>query len=104
MQDEHYNVTTTNFVPRTFEQIAALQPDIIIVDLVVGIRSGWELLEALQGAAATHGIPVIVTSTQQQLLDRVDAESERYGGNRFIVKPFDIDDLTSLVRDLIGPA
>ena len=26
-QDEGYNVTTTNFVPNSFEQIAALDPD-----------------------------------------------------------------------------
>jgi hypothetical protein len=26
-QDEGYNVTTTNFVPNSFEQIAALAPD-----------------------------------------------------------------------------
>jgi hypothetical protein len=35
-QDERYNVTTTNFVPRSFEQIAALQPDGLIIDVVVG--------------------------------------------------------------------
>jgi len=102
MQEEHYNLTTTNFVPRTFDQISALQPDVVIVDLVIGIRSGWDLLEQLQLDAATRGIPVIVTSTNQRLLDRVDDKPERYGGNRLIVKPFDIDDLIALVRELIG--
>lgn len=104
MQEEHYNVTTTNFVPRTHEQITALQPDVVIVDLVVGIRSGWDLLEQLQQVAATHNIPVIVTSTDLRLLDQVEREPSRYGGNRFIVKPFDIDDLLTLVGELIGPA
>lgn len=28
-QEEAYNVTTTNFVPHTFEQITALQPSLV---------------------------------------------------------------------------
>jgi hypothetical protein len=31
-----YNVTTTNFVPRTFRQIEARRPDLVIIDLVIG--------------------------------------------------------------------
>ena len=103
-QDARYNVTTTNFVEGTHRQIAALQPDIVIVDLVVGIRSGWDLLERLQEEISTSGIPIIVTSTSQQLLDEAQHEPERYGTNRYIVKPFDIDDLLNLVHELIGTA
>ena len=43
-QEEGYNVTTTNFVPRTFDLIDALRPDIVIVDLVIGQEAGWSLL------------------------------------------------------------
>jgi hypothetical protein len=39
-QDERYNVTTTNFVPNSFAQIAALQPDALIIDVVVGQQAG----------------------------------------------------------------
>ena len=35
-QEEGFNVTTTNYVPRSYDQIAALQPDLLIVDVVVG--------------------------------------------------------------------
>lgn len=104
LQEDRYNVTTTNFVPRTHDQIAALGPDLVIVDLVVGIRSGWDLLEELQRFASTRGIPVIVTSTDQRLLQQAEQEPARYGANRFLVKPFDIDALLALVRELIGVA
>ena len=69
-QDEGYNVTTTNFVPNSFAQIAALDPDALIVDIVVGQRVGWELLEHLNAAAATTGIPVLIVSTDPRLLER----------------------------------
>ena len=40
LQDEDYNVTTTNFVPRTFAQIEHAQPSLLIVDLIHGEMAG----------------------------------------------------------------
>lgn len=104
LQDEQYNVTTTNFVPRTFEQISALQPDLLIIDLAVTERAGWELLERLRMDALTNQIPVIVVSTTPAHLAKAEAESARYGGQLFVEKPFNLDDVLAGVRSLIGSA
>jgi response regulator RpfG family c-di-GMP phosphodiesterase len=69
-QAEAYNVTTTNFVPTSFDQIVALQPDALIVDIVIGQSAGWELLEQLHAGAETTGIPVLVLSTSPRLLQK----------------------------------
>jgi len=102
LQDERYNVTTTNFVPRTWDQIDALQPDLLMVDLTVGQRAGWDLLEKLQIEATTRNIPVIVFSTDPKLLEEAERKTERFGGQRYLAKPFDIEDLIQAVHDLIG--
>ena len=102
LQEENYNVTTTNFVPNTFEQVEALQPDLLIIDLAVGERAGWKLLEALGQGAATNGIPVIVVSTSTTLLDEAQADPSRFGGQRFLSKPLDLDHLLRAVNELIG--
>ena len=104
LEEERYNVTTTNFVPRTFDQIASLQPDLLIVDLVIGKQAGWDLLERLHAEAITQGIPVVITSTDPRLLERAQAEAARYGGQSVLAKPFDLDALLSAVADLIGRA
>src|SRR6187200_27121 len=57
LQDERYNVTTTNFVPRTFHQIETARPSVLIVDLCYGEQAGWELLAELRQEAATRQIP-----------------------------------------------
>jgi CheY-like chemotaxis protein len=103
-QYEHYNVTTTNFVPRTFDQIAVVKPDLLIIDLVLGEVAGWDLLEQLHREAVTLDIPRILTSTNPKLLDRAQADVARYGDARVIVKPFDIEDIIQAVLDAIGPA
>ena len=103
-QHEDYNVTTTNFVPDTFDQIAALKPDVLLVDLVWGERAGWELLEELRAGARTRGIPVVVLSTTPRYLARVKAEPDRYGGDALLEKPFVVDDILGAIRSLIGTA
>lgn len=103
-QEKHYNVTTTNFVPKTYAQIAALEPDLLLIDLAVGERAGLDLLERLGKEAATKGIPVIVLSTSSYLLDEAQADPGRFGGQHFLAMPFDLDDLLSMVSGLIGPA
>ena len=103
-QEEHYNVTTTNYVPNSFEQIAALDPDALIVDIVVGQRVGWELLEQLHAEAATTGIPVLIVSTDPRLLERAQEQAARFGDHRYLIKPFGLDDLLAQIREMIGAA
>ena len=86
-QDEGYNVTTTNYVPTSFEQIATAHPDALIVDVVVGEQAGWELLEQLEADADTAGIPVLVLSTSPRLLQRAQEQAGRYGTHRYLDKP-----------------
>ena len=104
LRDERYDVTTTSFVPRAFDQIAALQPDLLLIDLTAGERVGWDLLERLQREVRTRGIPVIVTSTDPRLLDRAGAHAGRYGADYLLAMPFDIAELVGATHTLIGAA
>lgn len=104
LQDEHYNVTTTNFVPKTYDQIAALQPSLLVIDIIVGQHGGWDLLRHLQAGPTTNRIPTIVVSTSPQVLKEARANQAAFGEQRFLSKPLNLDDLLGAVNDLIGPA
>jgi CheY-like chemotaxis protein len=104
LQDERYNVTTTNYVPRTWDQIAALQPSLLLIDLAPHSQAAWNLLERLHVEGVTGRIPIVVTSTDPRLLERARQEGGRYGGDAFVAKPLDIDVLLDAIRALIGPA
>jgi DNA-binding response OmpR family regulator len=104
LQDENYNVTTTNFVPRSFESIEAAQPSLLIIDLVIGEQAGWDLLVRLREAVSTRDIPVLLVSTRRQLLEEARERHEEFGGDSYLVKPFDLDDLLGDIEALIGKA
>ena len=103
-QEEDYNVTTTNYVPTSFDQIATARPDALIVDVVVGEQAGWELLEQLNADAETAGIPVLVLSTSPRLLQRAQEQAGRYGTHRYLDKPFDVEALLSQIQAMVGEA
>lgn len=104
LEDERYGVTTSTYVPQIFAQVRLLHPDLIIVDLTITERAGWELLEQLELESLTRHIPVIVTSTNRRLLERALANKERYGFDNYLVKPFDLAVLLAAVEELIGAA
>jgi CheY-like chemotaxis protein len=104
LEDESYNVTTTNYVPRTYDQIASLHPDLLILDVVIGVEAGWALMERLRDESGTRGIPMIVTSTSQTLLDRAKELAKPNGHIYYLPMPFDTQTMLDMVDGLIGVA
>jgi CheY-like chemotaxis protein len=104
LQDELYNVTTTNFVPESFATIEVAHPSMLIVDLVRGEQAGWDLLREIHDAASTRDIPILLMSTSQNLLDEALEQHDAFGGDRYLTKPFNLDELLGVIRELIGPA
>ena len=43
--------------------------------------------------AATAGIPVLVVSTSPRLLERAQEQAARYGKNRYLIKPFGLEEI-----------
>ncbi|HEV2528215.1 MAG TPA: response regulator [Thermomicrobiales bacterium] len=100
LADERYGVTASDYIPSLFSLIVATQPDLLIIDLAVTHRSGCELLEQLEQAAITERVPVLVTSTDQRLIDRALENQARYDFEHYLVKPFDLDVLLDIVAEL----
>ena len=104
LQDEHYNVTTTNFLPSSFATIEVAQPALLIIDLVLGEQAGWDLLGDLRAAVTTREIPVLLVSTTEALLTKAREQYDVFGGDRYLIKPFNLEELLGLINELIGEA
>jgi len=104
LDEERYNVTSTNAVPLTFALIAAARPALIIIDLEITHQHGWDLLVRLHAEARTAAIPVIVTARDARLLAHADRYPDLYGADVQLVIPFSADTLLDAVRALIGTA
>jgi CheY-like chemotaxis protein len=104
LQEEHYNVTTTNFVPLSFATIESAQPDLLLIDLALGEAAGWDLLEHLRAMASTRNIPIVLMSTSPRLLHQAHKHAATLAKDRYLGKPFDLAYLLRIIGEMIGTA
>ena len=82
------------------DKVRATPPDMIILDVMLPGRSGFDILRDLRADAATAALPVMMLTARGQTKDRELAE--RLGANRYMTKPFSNTEIRELVRDMIG--
>lgn len=75
----------------------AHRPDLVVLDLVLEGRSGFDVLEALRGDPRTSRTPVLVLSASSD----VDAHALAAGADRFLPKPFDPDELRVIALQML---
>jgi DNA-binding response OmpR family regulator len=79
---------------------STFRPDIVIVDLMLPLVSGMDVIAALRADPATAGARVIALSAWSHM----DGEAVAGGADRFVAKPFDPDGLRAAVAELGGVA
>jgi len=82
------------------EVIRAEPTDVLILDVMLPGRSGFEILEALRADDATRDLPVLLLTARGQAKDRELAE--RLGANHVITKPFSNTEVLDTVRAMAG--
>jgi two-component system, OmpR family, phosphate regulon response regulator PhoB len=73
-----------------------VQPDLITLDLNTPGIGGVQLLQAIRQRADFERVPVIVVSAELRIADAV-----RELAQAVVAKPFNLDDLTTSIRDLL---
>ena len=72
-------------------------PDLIVLDVMLPGRSGIEVLEELRSDVDLTMIPVVVITAWSH----AELDAEVAGADRFVSKPFDPDELSSAVEELL---
>jgi DNA-binding response OmpR family regulator len=74
-------------------------PDVVLLDVMMPGRSGWEVAEELLADDVTSGIPIIFLTARAEIRDR--AKGIDLGGVDYVTKPFNPVELAPLVEDLV---
>lgn len=78
------------------DKVAAEQPDVVLLDIVMPKRNGYEILRGLRKDARTRNTRVVVVSSKNQESDRV--WGLRQGADEYLAKPFTREQLIAAVR------
>jgi two-component system phosphate regulon response regulator PhoB len=95
LEDSGYEVETLTDGHFLMEKIRESNPDLILLDIMLGNMDGRELCKAVKQLEATHNIPVILISASHNISN---TKYEDGAPNDFIAKPFDINELLDTIK------
>ncbi|MEM8788984.1 MAG: response regulator [Pseudomonadota bacterium] len=85
---------------RALDRVAQTGPDVVVLDVMLPNRSGFDILRDLRASGTAH-LPVLMLTARGQRRDRSTAEE--LGATRFMTKPFSNTEVVAAVRELAEP-
>lgn len=96
---EGWQVDTHSNGADAVQVIRELGPDLVVLDVMLPGRNGFDILEELRSHEQTADLPVLMLTARGQSRDREMAE--KAGVSRFMTKPFSNAEVLTAVRDLL---
>lgn len=82
------------------DAVRRLQPRIVVLDVMLPKRSGFDVLKQIRANAETSGLPVLILTAKGQQQDRRIAEE--LGADGFVTKPYANAEVVEAVRSILG--
>jgi len=95
-----HHVLAYNDGDRLEENLVSEVPDVLLLDVVMPKRNGYELLRRVKKDARTRHTPVVLVTCKSGESDRI--WGKRQGADDYITKPFTSAELLGVVQRLAG--
>jgi len=100
LERQGYQVSLASNGVEALQKAETELPDLILLDVVMPAKSGWEVCKTLKSQEKTKHIPVVIFSVLSKLLgnDVSKKHADEYGCDGYIAKPFTPDGLLAEVK------
>ena len=96
-----YDVVTVNSGVRALRYLEKNKPDLILLDIRMPLRDGFEILREIRTMEDGADIPVVMLTGMED--KRYVMESIKLGIRDYVLKPFDPNDLLARVQRILEP-
>ena len=100
LEPEGYNVRTANDGESAVQSASMNPPDLILLDVMMPHKDGFQVIEELKNIEHTKNVPVILVTARGQTEDKVLGLDT--GADDYITKPFDLREVTARVEAVLG--
>jgi DNA-binding response OmpR family regulator len=94
-----YTITTASDGDRALELAKRERPDIVLLDVMMPKRSGWEVARALRQDPVTQDVKIVMVTAIGEQVNELT--SPLYGADAYIDKPFEFDALEKVIEGLL---
>lgn len=99
LEESGHEVTCAGDGETALEVATSQLPDLVITDMSLPVKTGWEVISELKSNEETENIPIVALSAYQSQGDR-DAGHEA-GCDAYVSKPIDMKVLLKNVNGLL---
>lgn len=85
-----------------WEKVLAVDPDLVLLDLMLPMVNGVELLKRMRASRAVRDIPVVIVTSYGDEADMLKHALSALGAARFLRKPIDFAELTRCVKAVLA--
>ena len=100
LTDAGYEVITASDGEKALAGVREHKPDLVILDLVMPYRDGFEVCRAIRSTPEVRSVPVIILSMKDRESDALKAFD--LGADEFIRKPFNPLELLARIKKLLA--
>src|SRR5687768_14903061 len=100
--DGDYEVTAVNNGAKAVQKLAEMRPDIILSDIIMPEKNGYEVCEYVKSHPEYRSIPVVLLTGTFEPFD--PDRAEKAGCDAVVTKPFESQSLIHKVEELITQA
>jgi len=95
-----YKVTTAEDGNRALEIAKRDRPDLVLLDIMMPGKSGWEVARALKQDPVTQDVKIVMVSAIGEKTNEITAPI--YGADAHVDKPFEFDKLERVISELLA--
>ncbi|MFB3739176.1 MAG: response regulator transcription factor [Candidatus Velamenicoccus archaeovorus] len=99
LEAEGYQTFSAGDGRMALDELRAHRPKLMLLDIMMPVMDGWSVLEEIRREIPEEVRPrVVVVSARSSLSDR--AKAAELGADAFVPKPFNVDELMSVLHEL----
>jgi CheY-like chemotaxis protein len=95
-----YRVTTASDGHRAVELAKREKPDLVLLDVMMPGKSGWEVARSLKQDPVTQDIKIVMVTAIGEQVNELT--SPLYGADAYIDKPFEFEKLERVISELVA--
>ena len=84
-----------------YDKMLAVQPDVVLLDLMLPVLNGVEVLKLVTTNTSLKDIPIIVMTAHGDKADMLEHSIKAQGVRAYLKKPFELGDIRSVVRRML---
>jgi DNA-binding response OmpR family regulator len=100
MKREGFEVDVATDGEAALEAVASFRPDLILLDIMLPKKDGFEVCQQIRANPEWHGVKVVMLTAKGR--DTEVTKGLALGADAYVTKPFSTKDLVAQARKLLG--